>query len=110
MIERVLFTVLGVLSVCFPVGAQQPSSWQRTQGITFAQMSLYRPEVLSPVDSSTLVNGLPMLVLLDDQRLPIATELGRMGMTSLSFSPLVYVANADNQQASASPEYKAVAP
>jgi hypothetical protein len=110
MIKRPLITVLGVFSVCFSVDAQQTSSWQRTQAITFEQLSLYRPEVLSAVDSSTLIDELPMLALLDGQCLPIATELGRMGMTSPDLSPVVLLANAAKHQANASPEYKAVAP
>ena len=110
MIKCALLALLGVLSVCFPVGAQQTSPWQRNQSITLEQLSLYRPEVLTTVDGSTLIDGLPMLVLLDGQRLPISTPLGRMGMAWVDPSSAVLLAKVDNHKAQASPEYKAVAP
>ena len=110
MIKCALLALLGVLSVCFPVGAQQTSPWQQTQSITLAQLSLYRPEVLTTVDSSTLIDGLPMLALLNGQRLPISTALGRMGVTSPDLFPVALLASGNKHIANASPEYKAVAP
>jgi hypothetical protein len=110
MIKRALLTLLGVLSVCSSAGAQQTNRLEQPEPITLEQLSLYRPEVLSAMDSSTLIAGLPMVGLLDGQRLPISTALGRMGMTSLTFSPVVLLANVDKPKASASPDYKTVAP
>jgi len=110
MIKCALLALLGVFSVCFPVGAQQTSPWQRNQRITLEQLSLYRPEILTPVDSSTLIDKLPMLDLLDGGRLPISTPLGRMGMAWVDLSSVVLPAKVDNHKAQALPEYKAVAP
>jgi hypothetical protein len=110
MIKRALLTLLVLLSVCSLAGAQQTNRFEQPKTITLEQLSLYRPEVLSTVDSLTLIDGLPMVSLLDGQRLPMSTALGRMGMTSLSFSPVVLLANLDKPKASASPDYKTVAP
>ena len=75
MMKRALL-VLSAIAFCFPVGAQQ---------ITLEQLSLYRPEILSTADCSTLLQALPMLTLLDGRCLPGSSELGQMGMTPVDF-------------------------
>ncbi len=107
MTRDALVALLGLFGVCVPVGAQQTSFWQRNQSISLEQLSPYRPEVFNTVDSSTLIDGLPMLALLDGQRLPTSTPLGRMAR--LDLSPVMPLANGDNHKTSASPEYKSVA-
>lgn len=76
--------VIGVLALCFPVGAQQTISLEQT--ITFDQLSLYRPEILKMVDYSTLLQGLPLLTLLDARYLPVSSELGQMRMAPIEFA------------------------
>jgi hypothetical protein len=110
MIKCALVALLGVLSVCLPVGAQQTGPSSRSQSMGLEQLSLYRPEILNTVDSSTLIGGLPILGLLDGQRLPISTPLGRMEMAWLGLSPAAPLANVDNHKTTTSPEYKSVAP
>ena len=78
MMKRGLLVVLGFLTLCLPVAAQQ--------AITLGQLSLYRPEILSTADCSTLLKGLPMLTLLDPRDLPASSELGRMGMAPIDFA------------------------
>jgi len=80
MIKRALFVVLGFFSLCFPLAAQQ------THGASTA-FSLYRPEIFSTVDSSVLLHSLPMLTFLSGQRLPVSSELGRMGRAPLNLFP-----------------------
>jgi len=110
MIKCAWVALLSVLSVCLPVGAQQTGPSSRNQSMALEQLSLYRPEVLNTVDSSTLIDGLPMLGLLDGQHLPTSTPLGRMGMAWLGLSPVAPLANVDNHKTATSPEYKSVAP
>jgi hypothetical protein len=86
MIKRATLVTLSVFSVCFPPISQQASPWPQTGTATLDQLNLYRPEVLSMVDSAKLVAGLPMLALLNEDRLPISTPLGRMGMASTDIS------------------------
>ena len=78
MMKRALLVVLSAFALCFPVAAQQ--------AITLDQMSLYRPEILSTADCSTLFQGLPMLTLLDPRDLPASSELGQMGMAPIDFA------------------------
>src|SRR5437879_3154277 len=78
MMKRGLLVVLGFLALCFPVAAQQT--------IRLDQLSLYQPEILSTADCSTLLQGLPMLTLLDPRDLPASSELGQMGMAPIDFA------------------------
>jgi hypothetical protein len=64
--------------------------------------NFYPADMLSTVDSSLLIHDLPLLTLLDGHRLPISTELGRMGTTSESLS-LSYMSPAVSRNAKAAP-------
>ncbi|MEP7015689.1 MAG: hypothetical protein ABI925_09630 [Verrucomicrobiota bacterium] len=55
---------------------------------TFA---LYRPEIFTTVDSSTLIDRLPVRIFLDGTRFPVSSEMGRMGMTPLDFPAIAFM-------------------
>ncbi len=98
--KRALLGVLGVTSLCFSVAAQQTSGLDGSEdeNITLEQLSFYRPEILNTLDSSALLQGLPMLSLLDDWRLPVSSELGRMGMAPLDLFPVAFLSAAPAQK------------
>jgi hypothetical protein len=99
MIKRALLVVLGSFSLCFPLAAQQALD----AGSAFA---FYRPEIFSTVDSSVLLQNLPMLTLLNGQRLPVSTELGRMGRAPLNLFPDTSLRVAEVQRINAGPIYR----
>src|ERR1700730_15516456 len=106
MVKRVLSAVLGFLSLC--LAAQQTEA----QIITAEELSqtgaldvpsalaLYRPDIFSTVDGSILIHGLPVLTLLEGRRLPISSELGRMGSI-----PVVFLSAVEVQRVNGSPVY-----
>ena len=102
MIKRVLLAALGSLALCFPIVAQQTGPLEQTETVTLEQLSFYRPEFFSTVDSSILIHDLPMLTFLDG-RLPVSSALGRMGNTSLGVFPIAFVSAAETHKANASP-------
>ena len=85
--KRVLFIAVGFVCLCFSVAAQEmlnaPSA-----------LALYRPDVFSTVDSFALIHNLPVFALLDGQRLPVSTDLGRMGTAPLDLFPAAFPAPA----------------
>jgi len=99
MIKRALLVVLGFFSLCFPLAAQQTLD----AGSAFA---LYRPEIFSTVDGSVLLHSLPVLTLLNGQRLPVSTELGRMGRAPLNLFPDASLRVAEVQRINAAPIYR----
>ena len=101
MIKRALLVVLGFFSLCFPLTAQQTLN----AGSAFA---LYRPEIFSTVDSSVLLQSLPVLALLNGQRLPVSSELGRMGRAPLNLFPDASLRVAEVQRINAAPIYRIV--
>jgi hypothetical protein len=102
MTKRALLALLGVSSFCFSSAAQQTFNAAST-------LSLYRPEILTSVDATALINGLPLLPVLDG-RLPLSTELGRMGMVSTEFLSVAFAAPVNDYKTNVSPRYKAAAP
>jgi hypothetical protein len=102
MIKRVLLAALGSLALCFPIVAQQTGPLEQTETVTLEQLSFYRPEIFSSVDSSVLIHDLPMLTFLDG-RLPVSSALSRMGNTSLGVFPIAFVSAAETHKANASP-------
>jgi hypothetical protein len=103
MIKRALIAALCSLALCLPIAAQQTSRLEQTEDetITLEQLSLYQPEIFSPVDGSLLIHDLPMLTFLDG-RLPVSSELGRMGMAPLDVFPIAFVSAAETHKANAS--------
>jgi hypothetical protein len=77
MMKRAIVFGLGFLGFCFPLVAQQTLD-------TGSALVLYRPAIFSTVDSSVLLHSLPVLSLLDGQRLPVSSEMGRLGRTPLN--------------------------
>ena len=81
MIKRAL-VVVGFLALCFPLAAQTPSL------DASSAFAFYRPEIFSTVDSLALVDRLPVLNFLDGTRLPVSSEMGRMGTAPVEFPSL----------------------
>lgn len=119
MIKRALPAVVGFLSLCLPLAAQQTNPFDPTEDkiITVEQLrqtgaldvasalTLRRPDIFSTVDGSILIHGLPVLTLLDGRRFPISSELGRMGMMPLDLFPIAFLSAVDVRKVKASPIY-----
>ncbi len=103
MIERAIVVGLGLLGFCFPLAAQQANRADDFDAA--ATLALYRPEIFSTVDSSALIHDLPVLALLDGQRLPVLSALGRMGTAPLDLPPVASLRVAHVQKANVSPVY-----
>ena len=90
MIKRALLVALGFLALCFPLAAQQITpSLDASSAFAF-----YRPEIFSTVDSLALIDRLPVLNFLDGTRLPVSSEMGRMGTAPVEFPSLTYMSVA----------------
>jgi hypothetical protein len=87
MIKRAL-VVVGFLALCFPLAAQTPSL------DASSAFAFYRPEIFSTVDSLALVDRLPVLNFLDGTRLPVSSEMGRMGTAPVEFPSITYMSLA----------------
>ena len=118
MIKRALPAVLGFLSLCLPLAAQQTEDetitleqLRSTVALdTAAALTLYQPGIFSTVDSSILIHGLPVPTLLDGRRLPVSSALARMGMTPLDLFPVALLSAVEVQKVNASPIYGADSP
>lgn len=108
MVKRALSVVFGIVALCLPVAAQDVDSYSANQLRITGEpdagpaLSLYRPDVFSSIDGTTLIHGLPVLTLLDGRRFPISGELGRMGMAPLDVMPLAFLTAVNMQKHHAS--------
>jgi hypothetical protein len=111
MIKRALPAVLGFLSLCLPLAAQQTEDetitleqLRRTGALDAASaLTLYQPGIFSTVDSAVLIHGLPVPTLLDGRRFPVWNKLARMGMAPLDLFPIALLSAVEVQKANASP-------
>ena len=100
VIKGTLLFGLGFLSFCFPAAAQQSSGSKQTEDKVILEesrrpdvldaastLTLDRPEILNTVDSLVLIQNLGLLTLLEGGRLPVSSELGRMGRAPLDIFP-----------------------
>jgi hypothetical protein len=100
VIKGTLLFGLGFLSFCFPAAAQQSSGSKQTEDKVMLEesrrpdvldaastLTLDRPEILNTVDSLVLIQNLGLLTLLEGGRLPVSSELGRMGRAPLDIFP-----------------------
>ena len=94
MTKRALVIVVSFLCLFFSVAAQETLDAPST-------LSLYQPDIFSTVDSSALIHQLPVFALLDGQRLPVSTDLGRMGLAPLNLFPAAFFAPTSTQQTKA---------
>jgi hypothetical protein len=108
MMKRGLLFVLGLVALCLPVAAQQTNSLEQT--ITLKQLSLYQPEILVTADCSTLLQGLPMLSVLDPRDLPASSELGEMGMAPIEFASDVSYSVAEMDRIIVRPDHSKDSP
>ena len=117
MIKRALPAVLGFLSLCLPLAAQQTNRPEQTEDetITLEQLrrtgavdttsalTLYQPDIFSTANGSVLIHGLPALTLLDGRRILASSALGRMGMTPLDLFPVAFLSAVEVEKVTASP-------
>ena len=111
MIKRALPGVLGFLSLCLPLAAQQTEdetiALEQLRGTSAldaaAVLTLYQPDIFSTVDSAVLIHGLPVLPLLDGRRFPVSSELARIGMMPLDIFPVALVSAVEVPKRNASP-------
>ena len=99
-----LLVILCVLGVCFSLAAQQADRTDEFDAA--ASLALYRPEIFSTVDSLVLIQSLPVLTLLDGQRLPVSSEMGRMGTAPLDLPSLAYVSAANARRVNAASAHR----
>jgi hypothetical protein len=92
--KRVLVVAVIFLGLFFSVAAQDTLDAPST-------LALYRPDVFSTVDSSALIHDLPVFALLDGRRLPVSTDLGRMGIAPLNLFPAAFSTSPPKQKISA---------
>src|SRR5439155_25349257 len=100
MIGRALLAVLGFLSFCFFVAAQQPNPTNQLNAP--AALALYPPEIFRTMDSSALMHDLPMLTRLIERQ-PGSTGLGGMGWVRLDIPPVAYATIKERPKTDASP-------
>ncbi len=110
MMKRAFPAVIGFLSLCLPLAAQDETittdELSATGEVDVAPaLTLYRPDIFSTVDGLVLIHDLPVLTLLDGRRFPISSSLGRMGMTAVDFVPLAFLSAVEVQKANPSPMY-----
>jgi hypothetical protein len=110
MIKRALPAVLGFLSLCLPLAAQQTEEetialeqLRNTSALDAASaLTLYQSDIFSTVDSSILIRGLPVPTLVDGRRLPVSNALARMGMVPRDLFPLALMSAVPAPEVSAS--------
>src|SRR3954469_5536115 len=116
MIKRALPAVLALVSLGVPVSlhAADPlaAGGSETVAIEGAlktgeldpgrAVSLHLPDVYASLNGPALINGLPMMALLDGRRFPITSELGRMGMTPVELGPIAFLSPVAGSKAPAS--------
>ncbi len=118
MMQRAAAALLGLVGLCLPALAQVGdidsigrAQLRQTGEIDLGPaLALDRPDLFSSVDGTVLIHGLPVLSLLDGRRFPIASDLGRMGMTPLDLFPTAFLRAVQVQAISASPMYGSDAP
>jgi len=84
-----LLTVLGFTAILVSVAAGEATSFGPT--ITFEELSLYRPELLTMVDSSALLRDLTMPNIVGEQFLPVPIQFGWVEIQAADIFPVVYV-------------------
>jgi hypothetical protein len=111
MNKGALTVVLGFLSLCLPLVAQQTEdetiALEQLRGTsaldTASALTLYQPDIFSAVDSLALIHGLPVPTLLDGRRFPVSSELARIGMMPLDIFPIALVSAVELPKRNASP-------
>jgi hypothetical protein len=97
--KRSLVAIIGLFGFCFPLTAQQ------TSGPNF-ELTLYRLEIFSTLNSVVLLESLPVLSLVDGQRLFVSNDLGRLGPAPALLFPDPSLRVAEVQKANAAPVYR----
>ena len=117
MIRRALPAVLGFLSLCLPLAAQQTNRLEQTddETITLDQLglagaadttavpSVYRPDIFRAANGSVLIQDLSTLTLSDGRRILASSALGRMGMTPLDLFPIAFLSSVEVEKVAPSP-------
>jgi hypothetical protein len=105
MSKGALVLALGLLGISFPVAAQQANHSRATQrpatkpsGAAVshdADLSIYRPNILSASNSSLLFHNGPVRAWSDGAQLASETALAQIGMAPLGLFPVAYLAPSD---------------
>ena len=105
MSKGALVLALGLLGICFPVAAQQANHSRATQRPATkpsaaavkhdADLSIYRPNILSASNSSLLFHNGPVRAWSDGAQLASETALAQIGMAPLGLFPVAYLAPSD---------------
>ncbi len=101
VIKRAVLVGLAFLALCIPLPAQQTNRTDEFDAA--ASLALYRPEIFTTVDSSVLIHDLPVLTLLNEQRLPVSSALGGMGRAPLDLFPVAFLRTVERQKGNAAP-------
>lgn len=96
MVKRTLLAILGWSGFLVSVTAQEPIVLEATS--TLEQLNLYRPEFVSAIDSSQLLEQLPMPNFIGEQFFPVPIQFGWMDLPSADIFPVVYVQAARPQK------------
>src|SRR6202011_5498456 len=94
MVKRTLLAILGWSGFLVSVTAQEPVASEATS--TLEQLNLYRPEFVSAIDSSQLLEQLPMPNFIGEQFFPVPIQFGWMDLPDIF--PVVYVKAARTQK------------
>src|SRR5215472_3264984 len=105
MSKGALVLALGLLGICFPAAAQQADHSRATQRPATkppaaavnhdAELSIYRPNILSASNSSLLFHNGPVRAWSDGAQLASETALAQIGMAPLGLFPVAYLAPSD---------------
>src|SRR5262249_16988056 len=105
MSKGALVLALGLVGIYFPVAAQQANHFRATQRPATkpsaaavnhdADLSIYRPNILSASNSSLLFHNGPLQAWSDGAQLASETALAQIGMAPLGLFPMAYLAPSD---------------
>jgi outer membrane receptor protein involved in Fe transport len=120
MIKQTVPALLGFLSICLPVLAQQPDLESITRDQLFESgrvdiapaLTVNRADLMTTAGGQVLINGSPALVLLDGRRLPDLPSLGPglPGMSALELVPVAFLRAVQVQKTASDPMYGADGP
>lgn len=111
MNKGVVLAILGLLSICSPLVAQEGDfdtitrdSLQLMGEIdTAPALALNRPDLFSTVNGLLLIHSLPVTTFLDGRRFPISGDSNRMGISPLEIIPVAFLSAVRVQKTSTSP-------
>lgn len=89
MMKRALLAVIGLAAVWSLAAAQEPAPVEPT--VSFDQLVLYHPELLSMSNSPSLLQNLALTDVIDNPYLPAVGEFGWVDIVPSDIFPVVFV-------------------